>query len=130
MIALILLALDLATLARIESSNNPQAIGDHGKAHGAYQMHAGAWADVSAARAKRGAQVFPFTAAHDAKVSALYASEYLSILRKTFTATQGRNPTSAEEYALWNLGHRGFQRRGFSLSNTPKTTQNAVNKIQ
>ena len=130
MIALIFLTLDLATLARIESSNNPQAIGDHGKAHGAYQMHAGAWADVSAARAKRGAQVYPFTAAHDAKVSALYASEYLSILRKTFTATQGHPPTEQQLYALWNLGHQGFQRRGFSIQQTPKTTQNAVKKIK
>ena len=37
----------LAALATIESSNNPKAVGDNGKAIGVYQIHRVYWEDAS-----------------------------------------------------------------------------------
>lgn len=128
-IVALILALDLATVARIESNGNTNAVGDGGKAHGAFQMHRPAWDDVSAARAKRGDKVYAFRFAHDSKVAPIYASEYLAMLSKTLTRKLGRAATDKEVYAAYNLGLQGFAKRGYRLENCPTITQNAVKRI-
>jgi hypothetical protein len=119
----------LTTLAQVESGNRPAAIGQHGE-RGAYQLTAAAWWDVTSERRRAGLRVYSFSAAHDPRISRIYAVEYLRLLTTDFTASQGRNPTSAELYALWNLGYRGFRARGFSLKQTPASTQRAAAKFQ
>jgi hypothetical protein len=126
----LLICLDLSVLATNESGNNPASIGDRGAAHGAFQMHSRAWADVSASRIKRGLRVWSFAAAHNYQISSIYASEYLQTLQFDFTTAQGHRPTEQQLYCLWNLGFEGFKRRGFSVQNCPEITKRSAKNFK
>lgn len=114
----------LDRIARIESNNNPSAIGDNGKSRGMFQMTEAAWIDVSAIRKAKGLPVYPWaTGAHDARISRQYAADYLSILRNRLTRALNRAPSNAELYAAYSHGMTGFRRAGFSLNKTAKHIQ-------
>ena len=117
----------LDALERIESGGNTHAIGDGGRARGAYQFWAAAWDDVSAHRIARGQSVVHYVfGSTNRAVARSYAASYLGKLHQTLTTALRREPTPAELYAAWNLGPSGFKRRGFSLSRCPATTQRAA----
>lgn len=126
----LILAIDLNLLAQVESGGRAWAIGDHGKAHGLFQMHAGAWSDVNRARAKRGAAQYNFSFAHNPTISREYAGEYLGILTNNFAVTRGHYPTAQQTYALWSLGLEGFKRRGFSMSKAPVKIKKSARKFK
>lgn len=119
----------LDALAQVESGGRPSAIGDGGKARGAFQIWAGAWEDVSRERAKSGKPVYAYSEAVDMGKAREYARDYIRILTSSYTAATRREPTLEQIYALWNLGFDGFRRRGFLLERTPKITQRAAKKF-
>jgi soluble lytic murein transglycosylase-like protein len=119
----------LKAVATVESSNNPQAVGDNGKARGLYQMHEPAWRQVSEARQKRGLKVWPWAYAHDAYVSGIYAQEYLKWLSDGLQKRLGRVPLDWEVYAAYNRGLQGFANLNYDYSCLPNHTKRACQKI-
>ena len=117
-------------VAMVESNNNHRAVGDQGKANGAFQMWKPAWADCSAWLKKNGFKTTPYEkGVNDPNISHQYCKIYLSLLHSQLRRKLDRDPTAADLYCAYNLGLRGFERRGFKLGNTPETTQRAVNKL-
>lgn len=117
-------------VAMVESNNNPRAVGDQGKANGAFQMWKPAWQDCSAWLKRNGFKATPYEkGVNDPAISHQYCKIYLSILNGQLRRAIGREPSAAELYAAYNLGFTGFKRRGFDLSKTPSITQRAVGKL-
>lgn len=102
-------------IARIESGRNPAAIGDNGRAIGAWQISEAAWTDVNALRRAQMLPEWPWEAAHDLGVAREYALQFIGLLEHKLTASLSRRPTEAELYAAYAHGFAGFKRRGFSL---------------
>ena len=117
-------------VAMVESNNNHRAVGDQGKANGAFQMWKPAWTDCSRWLKKNGFKTTSYEkGVNDPNVSHQYCKIYLSLLNSQLRRSLGREPSAAEVYAAFNLGHAGFKRRGFDLSKTPEITQNAIFKL-
>lgn len=112
-------------IARVESGNNHAAVGDSGKAHGAWQMHRAAWDDA----AKRLNVAWPFSDAHNPAKALAIATEHLRWLTAQFERRTGRTATPSDQYALWNLGVAGYATRSWDISKCPTITQRAVQKL-
>lgn len=106
-----------------DATANPATIGDKGKSRGMYQMGFLAWKDVNKVRKSKGLPVYPWTFAHDRKVSREYAEQYLDLLRNDLRAALRRSPTNAELYCSYALGFSGFKERGLLLKNCPAWLQ-------
>ena len=115
----------LDAIAQVESRGNHAAIGDAGKARGAWQMHRAAWDDA----ARRLRVTWSHAEAHDATKARAIAADHLRWLETQFTRRTGRQPTAADSYALWNLGVGGYARRNWDLAACPAITQRAVQKM-
>ena len=117
-------------VAMVESNNNHRAVGDQGKANGAFQMWKPAWQDCSKWLKKNGFKTTPYEkGVNDPTISHQYCKVYLSILNGQLRRAIGREPNAAELYAAYNLGFTGFKRRGFDISKTPSITQRAAVKL-
>ena len=117
-------------VAMVESNNTHRAVGDQGKANGAFQMWKPAWQDCSKWLKKNGFKTTPYEkGVNDPTISHQYCKVYLSILNSQLRRSIGREPSAAELYAAYNLGYTGFKRRGFDISKTPSITQRAAVKL-
>ena len=117
-------------VAMVESNNNHRAVGDQGKANGAFQMWKPAWQDCSKWLKRNGFKTTPYEkGVNDPTISHQYCKVYLSILNSQLRRAIGREPSAAELYAAYNLGYTGFKRRGFDISKTPSITQRAAVKL-
>ncbi len=117
-------------VGKVESNNNPAAIGDSGAARGEFQIHQAAWEQISAARKVRGLPTYNWrSGAHDKNVAFAYATEYLKWVESNLSRKLKRQPTKAEIYAGWNLGLGSFAKRGYDLSKVPSITKKAISKL-
>jgi hypothetical protein len=120
----------LEAVAQIESSGGRYNIGDGGRAHGAWQMHAGAWKDTTAYRKQRGEPVWSYSQAHNTTVARLYARDYLTLLEGRLYAALKREPSAEMVYAAYNMGFSRFAGLGFRLDNAPRTTRLACVRLR
>ncbi len=119
----------LKLVAGIESSNNPQAVGDNGLARGEFQFHKAAWEQVSAQRKAQGKKAYAYAYAHDRFVAHQYAEAYLTWISSDLERRLGRKPRAWEVYAAFNRGVGGFQSLGFRFDRLPKHTQRSCRSI-
>lgn len=119
----------LKAVAMVESSNNPNAVGDSGKALGMYQLHKPAWEQVSQQRENAGLKTWSWSYALDKDISAIYASAYMNWLSDGLKKRIGRNPEHWEVYAAYNRGLGGFAKANYKFSSLPAHTQKACQKI-
>jgi hypothetical protein len=108
---------------RIESAGRPAAVGDGGAARGLAQFHSAAWADCTRVRAARGLPTYPYSQAFNPIAARAYLATWLAYLGDRFARATGRRPTTADLYAMHNLGFSGYAKRGFDISRCPGITQ-------
>jgi len=111
----------LDRIAFIESSNRSDAIGDGGKARGAYQMHLAAVIDCGGTRAD-------WMNLTNRQTADKFAGLYLNKISAQL-ARENIQPSPAIYYLCWNMGFGGARRIGFDPSKAPKTTRNAIAKL-
>jgi len=117
-------------VAMVESGNNPRAVGDQGKANGAFQMWKPAWTDCSRWLEKNGLKSTPYKrGVNDPNISHQYCKVYLSLLHRQLDKALDRDVTAADLYVAYNLGFTGYKRRGFDLRKVPTITQRGVAKL-
>lgn len=119
----------LDKVAMIESTQNPAAVGDGGKALGEFQFHRAAWEQVSASRKAKGKPSYDYSYAHDRAVAREYAREYLGWLAGSLKKRLGREPQEWEIYAAYNRGLGGFAKLGYKFDNLPPHTQRACSRL-
>jgi hypothetical protein len=94
----------LAALLAVESGGNDHAIGDHGRAIGALQIHAAVVADVNRIHGTRYTHAGMARRRDAVAVATLYLGAY---------ATQeriGRPVTDADRARIWNGGPDGWRK--------------------
>ena len=112
----------LDSVAMIESSFNFDAIGDKGKARGAYQMHKGAWADAE----KRLDLNYDWkTFSTDSFISRMYCREYFKILYFQFVNKYHKTPTDIQLYMAYNMGFNGADEYSFIANNIALPEKNS-----
>lgn len=107
-------------IAIIESGNNSSAIGDRGKARGAWQMTERAWMDVNALRHRQQLPEYPWEMAHDEGTAREYALQYCGILSRQLRVALRRLPLESEIYCSFCFGFTGFKERNFSVPKSIK----------
>ena len=110
------------TVIRIESAGRPSAIGDNGKAIGLAQFHQAAWQDCSQVRAARGLPTYPYSQAANPIAARAYLATWLAYLGDRFARATGRKATTADLYAMHNLGFSGYAKRSFDILRCPGIT--------
>tara|TARA_Y100000588_G_scaffold351237_1_gene402896 strand:- start:312 stop:770 length:459 start_codon:yes stop_codon:yes gene_type:complete len=120
----------LDLVEQVESSGNSKAVGDSGRARGAFQFWKIAWDDVNNYRRDRGFKIFGYEYAWDPHVSRVYAENLADLQRIRMIRATGRDPDAGELYALYNLGFNGFKRRQFRLNDCPRVTRVKAAKIK
>lgn len=116
-------------VAIAESNNDSKAVGDGGKARGAYQMWEIAWQQTTIERRKEGKQVYHFVYAHDAFVSREYAKSYLEWCARVMEKRLGRPATPWEVYACYARGIGNFEDINYKYTQLPVRTKKAIGKI-
>ena len=99
----------LKALGKIESNNNPAAVGDVGRknrAYGLYQMRLPAVTDVNSAF---GTAYRPEDALDPAKAVEM-AQKYLAVVYAGFKRREGRAPNPVELARMWNGGPLGCKK--------------------
>jgi hypothetical protein len=120
----------LDAIGQIESSGGRYTVGDNGRANGIWQMHANAWKDVSAYRARKDLSTWSYRHAHDPVVARIYARDYLTMLEKQIRNALGRGPTPELIYAAYNVGFARLERLGFQVERTPRITRDACARLK
>lgn len=120
---------ELNAIGMIESSNNPQAVGDGTKARGEFQFHKPTWEHASIIRKAKGRPVFDYSYAHDRVVAREYAKDYLGWLSSQLEKRLGRKPELWEIYAAYNRGLEGFAKLGYEFDRLPPHTQRACSRL-
>jgi len=106
----------LAAIGMVESGMNHRAVGDGGRALGAYQMHPEAWQDANAHLKSQGRRTYKRNAWRDAAVQKHMASAYLEVIRTRLHRAGYLSPSPAQLAACWNLGPGGAIRNGLPLT--------------
>ncbi|MEO5804195.1 MAG: transglycosylase SLT domain-containing protein [Verrucomicrobiota bacterium] len=114
----------LNAVCQIESSGGRAVYGDGGRSLGHYQFQKAAWSDVSEWRKKRNQPTYDYRQnVFNARISRLYAADYLIILHDRLQQQYKREPSSAELYAAYNMGMNSFRKCNYNLARVNKTTE-------
>ena len=94
----------LAALLAVESGGNDNAVGDHGRAIGALQIHAAVVRDVNRIHGTRYTHAGMARRADAVAVATLYLGTYATRERL------GRPVTDADRARIWNGGSNGWRK--------------------
>jgi hypothetical protein len=106
----------LRAIAIVESNADHEAIGDRGKAVGAWQMHEAAWDDANRLLAVMRQPTYPRPQWRNKTAQKAIAGAYLEVIRAQLERRGILNPTPAQLALCWNCGTAGAARRGFRPS--------------
>jgi hypothetical protein len=103
-----------SAIAQVETGENYNAIGDNGKARGAYQLHRSAWVDGCTQLLREGKKAISYD---DWKYATNQDTVALALLRslRGRLASKGITDPTPEQLALcWNMGFTAASRIGFN----------------
>jgi len=106
-----------SAISQVETGDDYFAVGDNGKARGAYQFHRSAWIDGCTQLMREGKQVFSWDKewkcpeAQDAVALALLRS-----LRERLAGKGITNPTPEQLALCWNMGFTAASRINFDVT--------------
>ena len=102
-----------SAIAQVETGEDYTAIGDRGKAVGAYQMHRSAWVDGCTQLMREGKQVFSYDQWKKPEVQDTVALALLRSLRGRLASKGIKDPTPEQLALCWNMGFSAASRIGF-----------------
>ena len=115
------------SVAMVETGNDHQAVGDKGKAYGAWQLHEAAFVDGNAQLKKEGRATYPYADIISPKVSYAVASAYLRLCILRLKSAGIKDPSPEQIYLCFSMGFKGYKDAGFkSLNCPPKKIDAAV----
>lgn len=119
----------LAAVAQVESAGNPLAQGDGGRALGAFQVHAAAWMDANAWRARHGAPPIPREAWQDPGGQRAIAFAYLAVCRERLQRAGIAKPTVGQTYLAFTMGPGAFLAIGGDPARAPPAKAAAAGRV-
>lgn len=116
-------------IALVESGNNHLAVGDGGKAIGAYQMHRKAWDDANKLRHAEGLLRHSWSSRFDPSVQEAMALSYIQWIKRSFYYTYGKLPTPTQVYHAYTMGFTKSKSVDFDMSELPSFKRNAIERF-
>jgi hypothetical protein len=103
----------LRAIAMVESGEDPLAVGDSGKALGAWQIHPEAWQDANDFRAAQGLPRLSRARWREPGVQEGVAKAFLCLIQTRLAGVGVVRPTPGQIALCWNMGFAGAKSRGF-----------------
>jgi hypothetical protein len=102
-----------SAIAQVETGEDYNAIGDNGKARGAYQLHRSAWIDGCTQLMREGKTAYSYDQWKDASTQDTVALAMLRSLRGRLISKGITNPSPEQLALCWNMGFTAASRIGF-----------------
>ena len=119
----------LQCVAMVESGGNTRAVGDRGRARGAFQMHRAAWIESGEWLRKSGRRVWAWGDWQNVEAQRETAMAYFKIqARRLESAGVEVNPVNL--YLAYTMGFQGFKDCGFDLARVPGAKLNAAERVE
>lgn len=116
-------------IAHAESDNRTHAIGDSGKAFGAYQMHKIAWDDANSHRKAMGMDTIPWSRRMEREAQDQMVESFVALTSYRFFAAYARAPLPSEVYMAYTMGFSAAKRIGFKPSAMSETKKKALKRF-
>jgi len=116
-------------VGQVESGMNHYAVGDHGAAVGAWQMHPAAWIDGNRQLKKEGQKMYPRGDYMNPKASRAVASAYLRLCGARLREGGIKNPSPQQYYLCFAMGYQSFKDAGFDPARCPKYKVDAAIRV-
>lgn len=117
-------------VAQVESGMDYEAIGDNGKAVGAWQMHIPAWITANQWRTANGMPTHPRSKWKDKNVQRAMALSYLSWCREQLVKAGVASPSIQQVYVAYGWGFGNFKDAGFDIGQAPAHKRNAAERVE
>jgi hypothetical protein len=102
-----------SAIAQVETGEDYNAIGDNGKARGAYQLHRSAWIDGCTQLMREGKPAYSYDQWTNAKTQDTVALALLRSLRGHLISKGIKDPSPEQLALCWNMGFTAASRIGF-----------------
>jgi hypothetical protein len=102
-----------SAIAQVETGEDYTAIGDRGKAVGAYQMHRSAWIDGCTQLMREGKSGYSYNDWKNLETQDTVALALLRSLRGRLISKGIKDPTPEQLALCWNIGFTAASRIGF-----------------
>jgi hypothetical protein len=102
-----------SAIAQVETGEDYTAIGDRGKAVGAYQMHRSAWIDGCTQLMREGKPAYSYNDWKNPETQDTVALALLRSLRGRLASKGIKDPTPEQLALCWNMGFTAASRIGF-----------------
>ena len=103
----------LSAIGQVETGGDYNAIGDKGKAVGAYQLHRSAWIDGCTQLMREGKPAYSYDQWKNAETQDTVALALLRSLRGRLISKGIKDPTPEQLALCWNMGFTAASRIGF-----------------
>jgi hypothetical protein len=103
----------LPAIGQVETGGDYTAIGDKGKAVGAYQLHRSAWVDGCTQLMREGKPAYSYDQWKNAEIQDTVALALLRSLRGRLASKGIKDPTPEQLALCWNMGFSAASRIGF-----------------
>lgn len=121
----------LQAVALVESGANPKAIGDGGRAKGAWQMHQAAWTDAYTWQRDHGGKAWPFSAWQSVAAQRTMALAYLKLCQWRLITLGGiERPTVRQVYLCFAMGYQGFKAIGFDPEKAGEAKRDSADRVE
>ncbi len=137
MLTTMLLATSLVTtdfvnrVAQVESNYDHTAVGDHGRAVGAWQMWEVSWRDTNNYLERKGIPSISWSRRHEPVIQRRMAIHFLMLQEQRLQNNAGiARPTEEQLYLAFSMGYQGFARCGFDPKKVPQVKLRALERLK
>ena len=117
-------------IAVVESGGNHRAVGDHGRARGAWQLWSVAWIDANRQLKKEGLPTYPYGDYQNPRASRQVAIAYLRLCRERLLAAGVSDPSPEQYYLCFSMGFSAFKEARFDPDNCPAKKVDAAARVR
>jgi len=119
----------LKSIGSVETGLDYSAIGDHGAARGAFQLHRSAWIDGCNQLRKEGKSIYSYDDWRSEKIQDEVAGAFIRSIRNRFRSIGIEDPTAAQIACVWNIGFAAARRINFNQDTTGNDYSERVSNI-
>jgi len=117
------------SIAAVESGMNYEAIGDGGKAVGAWQMHVAAWITANQWRKAQGLETIRRTDWKNKENQRAMAVAYLCWCKEQLRKAGIKEPTIEQVYIAYGWGFGNYKDSGFNMDLAPAHKRDAAERV-
>jgi hypothetical protein len=117
------------SIGHVESGMNHEAVGDSGKAKGAWQMHAPAWKDAQEWYDRKGITLRSYRYWRNPSNQATAANGYIRLCQERLMKAGVANPDPRQIYLCFSMGFADFKAIGFDPEKAPASKLSSANRV-